>query len=81
MREVSISEFKANCAKLLERVRRTRQPIRITRHGKTVAEIVPCSLAVIERNAMFRSMKGSMTIKGEIISPANDEDEWECLRD
>jgi hypothetical protein len=26
-------------------------------------------------------MKGSCIIKGDIISPANDEDDWEVLRD
>jgi hypothetical protein len=27
------------------------------------------------------SMKGSIEILGDIISPAGDEDEWEVLRD
>lgn len=27
------------------------------------------------------SMKGQIEIIGDIISPANDEDEWEVLRD
>jgi len=26
-------------------------------------------------------MKGTMEILGDIVSPANDEDEWEVLRD
>jgi hypothetical protein len=29
----------------------------------------------------FGSMKGTIEILGDIISPANDEDEWEVLRD
>jgi len=33
MIEVSISEFKAKCLALLEQVRKTREPIRVTRHG------------------------------------------------
>ncbi len=41
MIEVSISEFKAKCLALLEQVRKTREPIRVTRHGKPVAEVVP----------------------------------------
>lgn len=79
MTEVSISEFKAKCLALLEQVRRTRQPIRITRHGKPVAEIVPPS-AIQDRASWIGSMKDSKII-GDIISPANDEDEWEVLRD
>jgi hypothetical protein len=30
---------------------------------------------------MIGLMKGKMKILGDIISPANDEDEWEVLRD
>ena len=41
MNEVSISEFKAKCLALLEQVRKTKQPLRVVRHGKPVAEIVP----------------------------------------
>jgi prevent-host-death family protein len=79
MTEVAISEFKAKCLALLEQVRRTRQPIRITRHGKPVAEVIPPA-PVVDRRSMFGSMKDSKII-GDIISPANDEDEWEALRD
>ena len=80
MIEVAISEFKAKCLALLEQVRRTRQPIRITRHGKPVAEVVPPS-PVEDRSAWMGSMKGRMEILGDITSPASDEDEWEALRD
>jgi len=41
MVEFSISEFKAKCRALLERVRKTKQPLRVTRHGKPVAGIIP----------------------------------------
>jgi prevent-host-death family protein len=78
MTEVSISEFKAKCLALLEQVRRTRQPIRITRHGKPVAEVIPPT-PIVDRAAWIGSMKDSKII-GDIISPANDEDEWEVLR-
>ncbi len=80
MEEVSISEFKAKCLALLEQVRRTRQPIRITRHGKPVAEVTPPT-ATIDRAAWISSMKDSLEIVGDIISPATDEDEWEVLLD
>jgi prevent-host-death family protein len=80
MKEVSISEFKAKCLALLETVRRTRTPIRVTRFGKPVAEVIPPS-AVVDRAAWIGSMKDSIEIVGDIISPANDEGEWEVLRD
>jgi prevent-host-death family protein len=80
MKEVAISEFKAKCLGLLEQVRKTRQPLRVTRHGKAVAEIVPPT-AVTDRARLMDSMKGKMKFLGDIISPANDENEWEVLRD
>jgi prevent-host-death family protein len=80
MQEVAISEFKAKCLALLERVRATKQPIRITRFGKPVAEVVPPT-SVMDREAWFDSMKGTFEILGDIVSPAIDEDEWEVLRD
>jgi prevent-host-death family protein len=80
MKEVAISEFKAKCLALLEEVRKTRQPIRVTRHGKPMAEIVP-STAVMDRAAWIGSMKDTIKITGDIISPANDDDEWEVNRD
>jgi len=80
MEEVSISEFKAKCLALLERVNKTKKPLRITRHGKPVAEVVPPS-PLEDRPAWIGSMKGRMEILGDIISPASDEDEWEALRD
>jgi prevent-host-death family protein len=78
--EISISEFKAKCLAVLEQVRRTRKPLRITRHGKPVAEVNPPTEEV-RRSDLFGSMKGKSRIIGDIISPANDEDEWEVLRD
>jgi prevent-host-death family protein len=80
MEEIAISEFKAKCLAILEQVRLTKTPIRVTRFGKPVAEIVPPT-AVMDRAKWMGSMKDSMEILGDIISPANDEDEWECLRD
>ena len=80
MQEVAISEFKAKCLALLEQVRATKQSIRITRFGKPVAEVVPPT-AVVDREKWLGSMKDSMRITGDIVSPANDEDEWEVLRD
>ena len=41
MNDVSISEFKAKCLGLIEQVHKTRQPLRITRHGRPVAEVIP----------------------------------------
>jgi prevent-host-death family protein len=80
MEEVAISQFKAKCLALLERVRKTRRPIRVTRHGTPVAEIIPPTV-VQDRAFWISSMKGSFKIVGDIVSPANEPEEWEVLRD
>ena len=38
MKEVAISEFKAKCLSMLEEVEKTKQPLRITRFSKPIAE-------------------------------------------
>ena len=81
MKEVGISEFKSKCLDLLEKVHRTRKPIRVTRFGKPIADVVPAGNRSGTRSSLFGSMKNSIEIRGDIVSPAIDEDEWEVLRD
>ena len=80
MQEVAISEFKAKCLAMLEQVRRTGKPIRVTRFGKPVAEIVPPSPARRSGN-WLGSMKSSFDIVGDIVSPVIDLSDIEALRD
>jgi prevent-host-death family protein len=80
MEEVAISEFKAKCLAILARVEKTKQPIRITRHGKPVAEVVPPAPAVDQSN-WLGYMKDTFEITGDIISPVIDLDDIEALRD
>jgi prevent-host-death family protein len=80
MKDIAISEFKAKCTALLEEVARTQEPIRITRHGKPIAKVIP-ETAVMGRAAFMGSLRGTVEILGDIISPVIDEDEFEALRD
>jgi hypothetical protein len=61
-------------------VQKTKKPICITRFGKPVAEVSPPSVKA-QGADWFGSMKGEIQILGDIISPANDENDWEVLRD
>lgn len=80
MQEIAISEFKAKCLAILEQVEKTKQPIRITRHGKPVAEVIP-STPIVDRAALMGSMRDSIKILGDIVSPVIDLNEIEALRD
>jgi prevent-host-death family protein len=79
MEEIAISKFKATCLEVLERVRRTRTPVRVTRFGKPVAEVGPPSISESKRSRLG-SMAGTIRIKGDIVSPASAPDDWEVLR-
>lgn len=79
MEEVAISEFKAKCLAIVDRVQKTKRPVRITRRGKPVAELIP--LTPDRPKDLFGFMKGSVEILGDIVSPANDPEDWEVLRD
>ncbi len=58
MQTIAISKFKATCLAVLESVRRTGQPVLVTRFGKPVAEIVPPPAAASERRLGF--MQGAL---------------------
>jgi prevent-host-death family protein len=80
VQEVAISEFKAKCLALLEQVRRTKRPIRVTRFGKPVAEVVPPSPSA-EASDWLGSMNDTTEILGDIVSPVVDESDIEALHD
>ena len=80
MRKVTISEFKAKCHRLLFEVEKTKNPIQITRFGKPIVEIVPSRPELLTAD-WFGSMKGTIKILGDIVSPACDPEDWEVLGD
>jgi prevent-host-death family protein len=79
IQEIAIPKFRANCVSLLEEVRKTRIRIRITRRGKTIADIIPASSEEDERS-WIGSMSGSIDIVGDIVSPVIDVKTVESLK-
>lgn len=80
MKEIAISEFKAKCLGMLEEVRKTRKPIRVTRFGKPVAEIVPPSPGNPEGRRLG-CLAGTAQILGDIVGPIGSLDDWEAWRE
>ena len=76
---MAISEFKATCLAVLERVRRTKKPLLITRFGQPVAEVVPPS-APPRPKSWIGSMAGTGKILGDIVSPIGKKRDWEATR-
>ena len=77
--EIAISEFKAKCLSLLEEVYKTKAPLRVTRRGKPLADVLPASEGVEERT-WIGSMAGTMKIRGDIVSPVIDMSEIEAFQ-
>jgi len=79
MKEIAISEFKAKCLGILEQVRKTRKPIRVTRFGKPVAEVIPPS-AGKPVGRRLGCMAGTGEILGDIVGSISPESDWEATR-
>jgi len=79
MEEIAISKFKATCLAILERVRKTRRPILVTKFGEPIAEVVPPTPKP-KTEQWLGSMEGTIQIKEDIVAPASDERDWEVLK-
>jgi prevent-host-death family protein len=79
MKEVAISVFKAKCLGMIEEVRKTRKPIRLTRFGKPVAEVVPATRQKA-KGRQLGCMIGTGEILGDIVGPTGSWDDWEASR-
>jgi len=74
---VTATEFKAHCLSLMERVRKTRKPVLITKRGRAVAQLVP---PPEEHEKPWRTLRGSVSHMGDVISPVVSDEEIQALR-
>jgi len=79
MQSMPISKFKATCLAALEQVRKTGRPMRVTRFGKPVAEIVPPTPEPVARN-WLGDMRGTARIVGDIAIPSSELVDWEATK-
>lgn len=73
-----VSKFKATCLAVIERVRRTGEPVLITKRGVPVAQLVPPPPPPKPRSA-FGVLRGTVEYLGDIVEPLGEED-WEAAR-
>jgi prevent-host-death family protein len=74
---IPAGEFKAKCLKLMDEVEKTGEELVITKRGKPIARLVPASSPSAERpRSIIGSMKGTVTILGDIVGPVIDPG-WE----
>jgi prevent-host-death family protein len=75
---MSISKFKATCLAVLEKVRRTGRPVRITKFGKPIAEVVPPARSKRPQN-WIGALKNTGKIKGNIVNSVIKKEDWEAF--
>ncbi len=74
MQEIAVSKFKATCLAVLENVRRTGTPVRITRFGKPIAEVRPPSASCGKR--ILGGMRGEFEVDDDIVGPIGAFEPW-----
>ncbi len=72
--EIAAGIFKSKCLQLLDEVQQTGKEYVVTKRGKPVARLVPVQTLAEKR--LFGSMKGTIQIVGDIISPIDVR--WEA---
>ncbi len=75
-KKIAAGKFKATCLALLDEVQTSGEEIIVTKYGKPVAKIVPVDAEKLDQ---FKNLKGSVTIKEDIIAPMG-ENTWGSLQ-
>ena len=76
MKTMLMSEFKAKCIAALKEVRRSREPMIVTRRGKPIVTIQP--FATLPSGKQLGGLKGKMTIHADLVH-ADSTDDWDML--
>lgn len=76
---VSISDFKARCLAILDKVKKTGLPVIVTRRNEPIAQVVPPP-PVEDRVPWLGTEQGAGEIVGDRVSPAVSPREWEVLQ-
>ena len=78
MKKMAAGEFKVHCLKVMDEVQSKRQAVLITKRGKPVAKLVPVEQEKDDIFGFFKG-KGTVEIKGDIVSPILTPEEWGSL--
>lgn len=63
---ITVTQFKAKCLGVIDKVQKEKSRITITRHGKPAAELIPVSAS--SPGKLFGRSKHSTVILGDLIS-------------
>jgi prevent-host-death family protein len=77
MKKIAAAKFKAQCLTLMEQVRKTRQPVVITKRGKPIAQLAPLDGV---KDDFIGRLDGMFEIVGDIESPVEPLEAWDALK-
>ena len=77
MKKIAAGKFKAQCLKVMEQVRTTREPVLITKRGQPLAKLVPADKI---SDDFIGRLEGKFKIVGDIESPVISWDDWDPSR-
>jgi len=80
MEVINISQFKATCLAVLDKVKRTGQSVVVTRRGMPIATIDPPPIPE-SKKSWIGSFRSKGEIVGDIVSPVIDENVWGVLNE
>ena len=72
---ITAGTFKARCLAIMDEVAAKRESVVITKRGKPVAKLVPVEKEKDDIFGFF-NCKGTIEIKGDIVSPILSPEEW-----
>jgi len=75
IKTIPAGEFKAQCLRVMENVRTTREPILITKRGRPLAKLVP---ATTESDDFIGRLEGVVKITGDIEAPIETPEAWDA---
>ena len=75
MKTMPAGKFKVHCLAVMDEVQAKREAVVITKRGKPVAKLVPVEKAKDDIFGFLKG-KGTIEIKGDIVSPALSPEEW-----
>jgi prevent-host-death family protein len=75
MKTVPAGKFKAHCLAILDEVAEKRERITVSKHGKPVAQVIPCPDSKAD---WTNPLKKSVVLEKDIISPVDTD--WDADR-
>ena len=77
MREMGAAEFKTHCLQVMDKVRRTRSEVIVTKHGVPIVRVVA---ADVPGPFKLGTLAGSFETRGDIVSSPLSDEQWNAMR-